>query len=79
MLKLTGGSSKTLVRHTCKACLKVILELPRNEATVRESTAKDVSRADTSQFRDISRAMHVLPQMTLNGMRSGSGAGTSHT
>ena len=62
----TRGSSKTLVRHTCKACLKVILELPRNEATVRESTAKDVSRADTSQFRDISRAMHVRPPMTLN-------------
>ena len=62
----TRGSSKTLVRHTCKACLKVILELPRNEATVRESTAKDVSRADTSQFRDISRAMHARPQMTLN-------------
>ena len=62
----TRGSSKTLVRHTCKACLKVILELPRNEATVRESTAKDVSRADTSQFRDISHAMHVRPQMALN-------------
>ena len=62
----TRGRSKTLVRHTCKACLKVILELPRNEATVRESTAEDVSRADTSQFRDISRAMHVRPQMTLN-------------
>ena len=62
----TRGSSKTVVRHTCKACLKVILELPRNEATVREITAKDVSRADTSQFRDISRAMHVRPQMTLN-------------
>ena len=62
----TRGSSKTLVRHTCKACLKVILELPRYEATVRESTAKDVSRADTSQFRDISHAMHVRPQMTLN-------------
>ena len=62
----TRGSSKTLVRHTCKACLKVTLELPRNEATVRESAAKDVSRADTSQFRDISRAMHVRPQMTLN-------------
>ena len=62
----TQGSSKTLVRHTCKACLKVILELPRNEATVRAGTAKDVSRADTSQFRDISRAMHVRPQMTLN-------------
>ena len=59
----TRGSSKTLVRHTCKACLKVFLELPRNEATVRESTAKDVSRADTSQFRDITRAMHVRPQM----------------
>ena len=62
----TRGSSKTLVRHTCKAYLKVILELPRNEATVRAGTAKDVSRADTSQFRDISRAMHVRPQMTLN-------------
>ena len=62
----TRGSSNTLVRHTCKACLKVILELPRNEATVRESTAKDASRADRSQFRDISRAMHVRPQMTLN-------------
>ena len=62
----TRGSSKTLVRHTCKACLKVILELPRNEATVRESTAKDVSREDTSQLRDINRAMHVRPQMTLN-------------
>ena len=62
----TRGSSKTLVRHTCKACLKVILELPRNEATVRAGTAKDVSRTDTSQFRDISRAMHVRPQMTLN-------------
>ena len=46
--------------------MKVILELPRNEATVRAGTAKDVSRADTSQFRDISRAMHVRPQMTLN-------------
>ena len=34
--------------------------------TVRGSTAKDVSRADTSEFRDISRAMHVRPQMTLN-------------
>ena len=54
------------MRHICKACLKVILELPRNEATVRAGTAKDVSRADTSQFRDISRAMHVRPQMTLN-------------
>ena len=43
-----------------------MLELPRNEATVRAGTAKDVSRADTSQFRDISRAMHVRPQMTLN-------------
>ena len=62
----TRGSSKILVRHTCKACLKVILELPRNEATVRAGTAKDVSRADTSQFRDISRAMHVRPPMTLN-------------
>ena len=62
----TRGSSKTLVRHTCKACLKVILELPRNEATVRAGTRKDVSRADTSQFRDISRAIHVRPQMTLN-------------
>ena len=62
----TRSSSKTLVRHTCKACLKVILELPRNEATVRAGTAEDVSRADTPQFRDISRAMHVRPQMTLN-------------
>ena len=60
------GSSKTLVRHTCKACLKVILELPRNKATVQKSTAKDVSGADTSQFRDTSCAMHVRPQMTLN-------------
>ena len=33
---------------------------------MRAGTAKDVSRADTSQFRDISRAMHVRPQMTLN-------------
>ena len=62
----TRSSSKTLVRHTCKACLKVILELPRNEATVRAGTAKDVSRVDTSQFRDISRALHVRPQMTLS-------------
>ena len=62
----TRCSSKTLVRHTCKACLKVILELSRNEATVRAGTAKDVSRADTSQFGDISRALHVRPQMTLN-------------
>ena len=62
----TRGSSKTRVRHTCKACLKVILELPRNEATVRAGTAKDVSRADTSQFRDTGRATHVRPQMTLN-------------
>ena len=46
--------------------MKVKLELPRNEATVRAGSAKDVSRADTSQFRDISRAMHVRPQMTLN-------------
>ena len=43
----TRGSSKTLVRHTCKACLKVILQFPRNEASVRESTAKDVSRERT--------------------------------
>ena len=62
----TRSSSKTLVRHTCETCLKVILELPRNEATVRAGTAKDVSRADTSQFRDIGRAMHVRLQMTLN-------------
>ena len=62
----TRGSSKTLVRYTCKACLKGTLELSRNEAAVRAGTAKDVSRADTSQFRDISRAMHVRPQMTLN-------------
>ena len=62
----TRESSKTLVRHSCKACWKVKLELPRNEATVRAGTAKDVSRGDTSQFRDISRAMHVRPQMTLN-------------
>ena len=75
----TRGSSKTLVRHTCKACLKVILELPRNEATVRESTAKDVSRADTSQYRDITRAMHVRPADDIERTRSGSGAGTSHT
>ena len=54
------------MRYTCKACLKVILDLPRNEATVRAGTAKDDSRADTSQLRDISRAMHVRPQMTLN-------------
>ena len=63
---IADSSTKTLVRHTCKACLKVKLELPRNEATLRAGTAKDVSRADTSQFRDISRAMHVRPQMTLN-------------
>ena len=62
----TRGSSKTLVRYTCKACLEVILDLPRNDATVRAGTAKDVSRANTSQFRDTSRAMHVRPQMTLN-------------
>ena len=76
----TRCSSKTLVRHTCKACLKEKLELPRNEATVRESTAKDVSRADTSQFRDISRAMHVRPQMTLNAREVDLVLGlTSHT
>ena len=39
---------------------------PRNKTTVRAGTAKDVSRTDISQFRDISRAMHVRPQMTLN-------------
>ena len=62
----TRGSSKTLVRHSCEACSKeVILELPRNEATVRAGTAKDDSRTDPSQFRDISRAMHVRPLMTL--------------
>ena len=33
---------------------------------MRAGTAKDFSRADTSQFRDISRAMHVRPQMTKN-------------
>ena len=54
------------MRHTCNACLKVIHEVPRNGATVRAGTAKDVSRADTSQLRDISRAMHVRPQMSLN-------------
>ena len=62
----TRCSSKTLVRHTCKACLNVILELHRNEATVRAGTAKDVSRGETSQFCNISRAMHVRPQMTMN-------------
>ena len=67
------------MRHTYKACLKVVLELPRIEATVLAGTAKDVSRADTSQFRDISRSMHVRPQMTFERTRSGSGAGTSHT
>ena len=72
MLKLKRGAVPRLWCDTlCKACLKVKLELPRNVATVRESTAKDVSRADTSQFRDISRAMHVRPQMTLNAREVG--------
>ena len=62
----TPSSSKTLVRHTCKACLKVVLELLRNDAAVREGTAKEVSRAETPQFRDVNRAMHVRPQVTLN-------------
>ena len=53
-----------LVRHTCKACLKVVLELPRTEAAA--GTAKEVPRADTHQFRDVSRAMHVRPQVDLN-------------
>ena len=75
----TRGSSKTLVRHTCKACLKVKLELPRNEATVRESTAKDVSRADTSQFRDIRPRDACTTADDTERTRSGSGAGTSHT
>ena len=67
MLKLTRGTVPRLWRDTlAKRVLKVILELPRNEATVRAGTEKDVSRADTSQFRDISRAMHVRPQMTFN-------------
>ena len=65
----TRRSSKTLVRHTAKACLKVLFDLIRNEATVRAGTAKDVSRAVTSQFRDISRAMHVRSQMTLNARK----------
>ena len=55
----TRGSSKTLVRHLCKACLKVIPELSRNEATVRESAAKDVSRADTSiSLTSVARCMY---------------------
>ena len=62
----TRGSSKTLVGHTCKACWKVVLELPRNEAAVRAGTAKEIPRADRPQFRDVSRAMHVRPQVTLN-------------
>ena len=62
----TQGSSKTLVRHTCKACLKVVLELPRTEAAVRAGTAKEVPRAELPQFRDVGRAMHVRPQVTLN-------------
>ena len=62
----TRGSSKTLVRHSCKACLKVVLELPRNEAAVRPGTAKKIPRADRPQFRDVNRAMHVRPQVTLN-------------
>ena len=75
----TRGSSKTLVRHTCKACLKVILELPRNEATVRAGTAKYVSRADTSQFRDIQSRDACTTADDIERTRSGSGAGTSHT
>ena len=62
----TRGSSKTLVRHTCKVCLKVVLELPRTEAAVRAGTAREDPRADTLHFRDISHAMHVRPQVTLN-------------
>ena len=44
----------------------VVLELPRTEAAVRAGTAKEVPRADLPQFRDVSRAMHVRPQVTLN-------------
>ena len=62
----TRGSFKTLVRHTCKACLKVVLDLHRNEAALRAGTAKEIPRADRPQFRDVSRAMHVRPQVTLN-------------
>ena len=64
----TRGGSKTLVRLTCKACLKVVLELPRNEAAVRAGRAKETPRADRPRFRDVSRAMHVRPQVTLNAL-----------
>ena len=37
-----------------------------HEAAVRAGTAEDVSRADVPQFRDVSRAMHVRPQVTLD-------------
>ena len=74
----TQGSSKTLVRHTCKACLKVVLELPRTEAAVRAGTAKEVPRADTLQFRDVSRAMHVHPQVTLNAREADKSCAGTH-
>ena len=56
------------MRLTCKACLKVVLELPRNEAAVRAGRAKETPRADWPQFRDVSRSMHVRPQVTLNAL-----------
>ena len=65
------GTNATVERFTCVDCGFVThpeqgaTEDPAM-ATVRAGTAKDVSRADTSQFFDISRAMHVRPQMTLN-------------
>ena len=45
---------------------EVVLELPRNKVAVRAGTAKEIPRADRPQFRDVSRAMHVRPQVTLN-------------
>ena len=62
----TRGSSKTLVRHICKVCVKVDPELLRNQAAVRTRTIKAILRVDRPQFRDVSRAMHVRPQVTLN-------------
>ena len=47
-------------------------------ATVRESAAKDISRADTSNFENQSRGACTTAD-DIERTRSGSGAGTSHT
>ena len=47
------------VWRLCSSCLAPKLQC-------EQGTAKEVPRADLPEFRDVSRAMHVRPQVTLN-------------